>query len=85
MGARGRGEERQLHLKVRVPCGKKEVIADALVDTGAQVSLVWKGLLLEEFLKRSRRPVRLKVAHGKIWVGVPMIAQWAWNFRNAIA
>ena len=29
------GEERQLHLKVRVRCGKKEVIADALVDTGA--------------------------------------------------
>ena len=29
------GDERQLHLKVRVRCGKKEVIADVLVDTGA--------------------------------------------------
>ena len=58
------GDERQLHLKVRVRCGKKEVIADVLVDTGAQVSLVWKGLFSEEFLKPSRRPVRLKVANG---------------------
>ena len=29
------GDERQVHLKVRVRCGKKEVIADVLVDTGA--------------------------------------------------
>ena len=33
------GDERQLHLKVRVMCAEKEVIADVLVDTGAQVSL----------------------------------------------
>ena len=59
------GEERQLHLKVRVRCGKKEIIADVLVDTGAQVNLVWKGLFSEDFLKPSRRPVRLKVANGK--------------------
>ena len=59
-------DERQLHLKMRVWCGKKEVIADVLVDTGAQVSLVRKGLFLEEFPKPSRRPVRLKVANGKI-------------------
>ena len=42
------GDERQLHLKVRVRCGKKEVIADVLVDTGAQVSLVPKGFFSEE-------------------------------------
>ena len=47
------GDERQLHLKVRVRCGKKEVIADVLVDTGAQVSLVRKGLFSDEFLKPS--------------------------------
>ena len=41
------GDERQLHLKVRVRCGKKEVIADVLVDTGAQVSLVRKELFSE--------------------------------------
>ena len=45
------GVERQLHLKVRVRCGKKEVIADVLVDTGAQVGLVRKGLFWKEFLK----------------------------------
>ena len=63
------GDEWQLHLKVRVRCGKKEVIADVLVDTGAQVSLVRKGLFSEEFLKPSRRPVRLKVANDKIMGG----------------
>ena len=47
------GDERQLHLKVRVRCGKKEVIADVLVDTGAQVSLVRKGFFSEEFVKPS--------------------------------
>ena len=63
------GDERQLHLKVRVRCGKKEVIADVLVDTGAKVSLVWKGLFSEELPKPSRRPVRLKVANGEIMGG----------------
>ena len=63
------GNERQLHLKVRVRCGKKEVIADVLVDTGAQVSLVRKGLFSEEFLKPSRTPVRLKVANREIMGG----------------
>ena len=59
------GDERQLHLKVRVRCGKKEVIAGVLVDTGARVSLVRKGLFSEEFFKPSRGPVRLKVANGE--------------------
>ena len=62
-------EKRQLRLKVRVQCGKIGVIADVLVDTGAQVSLVLKGPFSEEFLKPGRRPVRLKVANGKILGG----------------
>ena len=37
------GVERQLHLKVRVRCGRTEVVADVLLDTWAQVSLGWKG------------------------------------------
>ena len=63
------GDERQLHLKVRGRCGKKEVIADVLGDTGAQVSSVWKGLFSEGFLKPSRRPVRLKVVNGEFMGG----------------
>ena len=47
------GDERGLHLKVRVCCGKEEVIAEVLFDTGAQVSLVRKGLFSDEFLKPS--------------------------------
>ena len=63
------GDERQLHLKVRVLCGQEELVVDVLVDTGAQVSLVRGGLFKEESLQPSRRPVRLKVANGEIMGG----------------
>ena len=60
------GDERQLHLKVRARCGQKELLVDVLVDTGAKVSLVRRGLFKEESLQPSCRPVRLKVANGEI-------------------
>ena len=63
------GDERQLHLKARVRCGQEELVVDVLVDTGAQVSLVRRGLFKEESLQPSRRPVRLKVANGEIMGG----------------
>ena len=63
------GNERQLHLKVHVRCGQEELVVDVLVDTGAQVSLVRRGLFKEESLQPSRRPVRLKVANGEIMGG----------------
>ena len=63
------GDERQLHLKVRVRCGQEDLVLDVLVDTGAQVSLVRRGLFNEESLQPSRRPVRLKVANGEIMGG----------------
>ena len=62
-------DERQLHLKVRVRCGREEKVVDVLVDTGAQVSLVRRGLFKEELLQPSRRPIRLKVANGEIMGG----------------
>ena len=63
------GDERQLHLKVRVRCGQEELVVDVLVDTGAQVSLVRRGLFKEESLQPSCRPVRLKVVNGEIMGG----------------
>ena len=63
------GDERQLHLKLRVTCAQKEVIADVLVDTGAQVSLVRNGLFPETCPNSSDRPVHLKVANGGIMGG----------------
>ena len=63
------GDERQLHLKVRVRCGQEELVVDVLVDTGAQVRLVRRGLFKEESLQPSRRTVRLKVANGEIMGG----------------
>ena len=63
------GDERQLHLKVRVRCRQEELVVDALVDTGADVSLVRRGLFKEESLQPSREPVRLKVAIGEIMGG----------------
>ena len=63
------GHERQLHLKVRVLCRRKEVVIDVFVDTGAQVSLLSNGLFRDTCLKSSDRPVRLKVANGRIMGG----------------
>ena len=60
------GDKRQLQLQVRLRCEKKKVNADVFMDTGAQVSLVRKGLFLEDLLRPSRRQVRLKVANRKI-------------------
>ena len=60
------GDERQLHLKMRVMCGRKEVIADVLLDTGGQVGLVRNGLCLGTYLNSSDQPVRFKVANGGI-------------------
>ena len=66
------GDERQLHLKVRVRCGQEELVVDVLVDTDAQVSLVRRWLFKEESLQPSRRPARLKVANERSWVVLPM-------------
>ena len=42
---------------------------NVLVDTGAQVSLVRRGLFKEKSLEPSRRPVRLKMANGEMLGG----------------
>ena len=53
-------------VQMRVRCGMWKLIAHVLVDTGAQVSLVRKGSFSKDVLNPSRRPLRLKVANGKI-------------------
>ena len=60
------GNEQQLHFKMQVMCGPKEVVADVMVHSGAQVRLVRNGLFPATCLKSSDRPVRLKVAKGRI-------------------
>ena len=61
-------------------CGQKGVIADVLVETGAQVRLVRNGLFPDTCSKSSYRPVRLKVAKGGIMGGVAREAGLSWNF-----
>ena len=76
------GDEQQLHVKVRVRCGQEELVVDVLVDTGAQVSLVRRGLFKEEPLQPSCRPVRLKVANGEIMGGGTHEATISMEFRD---
>ena len=76
------GDERQLHLKVRLRCGQEELVVDDLVDTGAQMSLVRTGLFKEKSLRPSRRPVRLKVANGEIMGGGTHEATISMKFRE---
>ena len=76
------GDERQLHLKVRVRCGQEELVVHSLMDTGAQVSLVRRGLFKEELLQPSRRPVRLKVANAEIMGGGTHEATISMEFRE---
>ena len=58
------GDERQLHLKVRVRCGQEELVVDVLVDTGAQVSLV------------RRRVVQGGIPAAQPETGTPRGGQW---------
>ena len=57
------GDKRQLHLKVRLLCAWREVVADVLVDIGAQVSPLGRGLFPDACPKDSDQPVRPKIAN----------------------
>ena len=48
--------------------GEVERVFNVLVDTGAKVSLVKAGPVQPDCLTTSRRPIRLKVAHGQYMV-----------------
>ena len=58
------GKHRQLLL--RSSSGGEEQIFEILVHTGAQVSLVRRGLLSSRSLRRSAAPVNLRVANCEI-------------------
>ena len=77
------GDEGQLHLKVRVMCGRKEVIADVLVDTAAHAGKLGAEWTVSRCLKSSDRPVRLKVAHGGIMGGGAREAELGLEFWGA--
>ena len=59
-------QQRQLHLKIRcrVAGQSQDLILSVLVDTGAQVSLIKRGIISPELLQRASQPVRLKAANG---------------------
>ena len=60
----------QLVLQVQLVLpGEEKVLAKALVDTGAQVNLVRKGLVPGGYLQRSKNPVRLVAANSDVIAG----------------
>ena len=63
-------------------CGREEVIADVLVDTGAQVSLGQNGPFPDTCLQSSDRPVCLKVANGGIMGGGALEAELGPEIRE---
>ena len=79
---RPHGHERHLHLKVRAMFRRKEVVADDLVHTATQVSLVRNGLFLDTCLKSSDRPVCLTVANGGTMGGGPREAELRLEFSD---
>ena len=52
-------------MEVEVRVGEVKVRARALVDTGAQATLVRRGLLPAEVFKDSNRPLMLKTVSGE--------------------
>ena len=48
------GDERQLHLKVRVRCGQEELVVDVLVDTGAH-TYDFSSCFFPKFKKSAKR------------------------------
>ena len=64
------GKHRQLHLGV---CGVSSAgegrIFEILVNSAAQVSLMHRGLLTSQSLRRSAAPVTLRVANGEMMEG----------------
>ena len=55
-------------LRVTMPSGKQRIIK-ALVDTGAQVNLIQKGLLDEEEFSAAETPLNLIAANGQVLEG----------------
>ena len=64
------GKHRPLHVRDRgVSSASEERIFEILVDTGAQVCLVWRRLVSSRSLRRSAAPVTLRVANSEITEG----------------
>ena len=59
-------------LEVEVTVGEVKVRAKALVDTGAQATLVKRGLLPTDLFKVSDRPLMLKTVSGEELFGGKM-------------
>jgi hypothetical protein len=61
------GNEARLRLDIRLLANNQEVVSQctALVDTGAEICLVKKGLIPSDLFVAAQRPVRLVGANGK--------------------
>ena len=64
----------QLLLTIHITIGDVRRTAKALIDTGAQVSIVRQGLLPDECFRAARKPLLLKTASGELLPGGQHVA-----------
>ena len=55
------GRETQLKIPIRLLCEEREIVQEctALIDTGAEICVLRKGLVPEEYLSPAKKPLRL--------------------------
>ena len=64
----------QLLLTMHIIIGKEDRVVKALIDTGAQVSIIRHGLLPESVFKQAKKPLMLKTANGEALSGGQRVA-----------
>ncbi len=88
MKVRGGVEEEEKSLKVKVdaqlPCKCCRAAMEVLVDTGAWINLIRKGVIPSHHFRKARHPVKLVAADGEEIKGGERSIQLKWRFAQFV-